>query len=152
MRTLLFVIVSLHTTLFAFSQHNTDSLIHIITTSKDVQTRVEAARHYTWRYAFKGADSATHCANRLIQIGQSKKYDDITAMGKSYLAYSATITNETYRALTINIEALKLAEKVQNDLLFAFVYNCYGIIYSTFNKEKSMEYYRKTRRYLETLM
>ena len=128
---------------------NPDSLLNIIATSKDVQTRVETARHYTWHYAFKGPDSATYCASRLLKIGQGRKYDDITAMGKQFMAYSAALANETYKALSFNIEALKMAEKVQNNFLFAFVYNGYGNIYITFNAEKSIEYYKKALRSLD---
>jgi tetratricopeptide (TPR) repeat protein len=150
MRKFVFVIIALFFVYVSNAQKSySDSLLNIITTSKDVQTRVEAARFYTWHYAFKGADSVAYCANRLIQIGKSKEYDDITATGKACMSYSEFLTNSTYRALSLNIEALRLAEKVQNDFLIAYIYIGYGNTYNLFNQEKSIEYYKKSLRYLD---
>lgn len=147
MKKIAFIIVLIFVVCVCRSQKAyTDSLLNIIQSSKNVQTRVEAARYYIMQ---KPVDSFTYCGNKLIKIGTEKKYDDMTAMGKVFIAFAHSTVGQTYKALGFNIEALKLAEKVQNDFLFAFVYNNYGNIYSSFNTEKSIEYYKKSLYYLK---
>ncbi len=127
----------------------TDSLLDVISNSLDADTRLETARFYTWAYVTKGSDSLVYCGEQMLKIGESKNYPDMISYGKSFMGYGYSQHGQMYKGLQYNIEALKLAEQVSNKLLYAYITNMYGLIYSGSNAQKSQHYYMRSLGFLE---
>lgn len=143
MRKLLLITVLCLSVSFCRSQDKyVDSLLQIMEKPRDREQRVISARLYNLHYAFKPADTVAYYGNRLFLRGQKCKSFEMQAIGKGMVAFSHTLKNETYKALEANIEALKLAERAPHRYVMGFVYNGYGIIYSSLDNRRAIEYYK----------
>ena len=68
--------------------YNTDSLLQVIRTSKEVPTRLEAAAYYSTRYSSQSSDSIYYAGEQLLKIGQKMNFIDMQAYGKTFTSFS----------------------------------------------------------------
>jgi len=151
MKKIVFIFGLLSTVWFSNAQSNyTDSLLNVIRSSKDVQTRLDAAAYYTWHNVYEPVEPMMQIGEQLENIGKDQGYTDVQAFGKMWIGWAYSIKGETYQALTCMVGALKLAETVHNNSLFASIFNGFGATYSRANLvERSMQNYKEALSYLE---
>jgi len=151
MRKILFILGLLSAAYFGRTQSNyTDSLLNVIRSSKDVQTRLDASAYCFWQNAYAPADSIMHLGDQLESFGKGQDYTDVQALGKLWRSWAYNSRAETYKALACLVEALKQAEIVDNNSLFASIFNGFGATYDRANlPERTIQNFKKALSYLQ---
>jgi tetratricopeptide (TPR) repeat protein len=121
----------------------TDSLLQVIKTSKDVQTRIDAAGEYIFFHDPQGTEAMHKASKKVFALGEELNLIDMQSYGKANIAYCHYLKMETYKSLEQGIEGLKLAEQVAHDGLFRAIYNNLGIVYSHVNMKKGITFTKK---------
>jgi tetratricopeptide (TPR) repeat protein len=117
MRTLLFVIIFLHTTLFSFSQTRIDSALHELANSKEDTNKVKTLNWLAFKFVWNDPKKAIQYALPALSLTQKLKYkkgelNSLFAIGEAF-----AVTGNHDKAIELKFKGLKMAEEMADKSL-----------------------------------
>jgi tetratricopeptide (TPR) repeat protein len=117
---------------------NADSLLQIIKTAKEDSLKIDAVNSL----AFTGytPDSTLYYSKIIIEEANKQGNDNLKALGWCTLGFGYLRVGNEQKALEANLKALKIAEKHNNPIVLATIYQNLGLTLFKTDLKKS-EYY-----------